>query len=108
MDSWVITMISGEASIKNRNLKKKLLWDYDISLEEYFDYLYGRKENGWLNQQWALLRAINNLNYYEFRELVPLELVGQAWDEVCDKIRDPAVKKGLEFLLQRKTVSTPG
>ena len=101
-------MIFRDEGFENKKLERKLLWDYNISLDEYLDYLYGRKEDGWFNQQWALLRAINNLNYYELRKLVSLKMLEEEWDEISDKIRDPAVKKGLEFLLQRKTVSSPG
>jgi len=104
----VILMVNLNNDTERKLLEKKLLWDYDISLEQYLEYLYGREEEGWFDQDWALARAVNNLNYYELRELIPLELLAENWSKIKDKIRDPAVKNGLEFVLQRETVSSSG
>jgi len=100
-------VLSGSEFNKER-LKNKLIWDYEMSLDEFENFLFGRKEEGWFDQQWALSRAINQLNYYELRRLVPLELLSEHWDSVSGQIRDPAVKKGLEFLLHRETLSSSG
>ncbi|MFB6346198.1 MAG: hypothetical protein ABEK50_10550 [bacterium] len=101
-------MAVSRSEFEDERLKNKLIWDYEISMNEFEDFLFGRKEEGWFDQKWALSRAINHLNYYELRRLVPLQLLSEHWDRVSDQIRDPAVKKGLEFLLRRRILSSSG
>lgn len=91
---------------ERKKFEVRLLWDVDMDLDTFFDYLYGRKEDGgWINSDWALIRAIDQLSYHELRRFVSLEQIKEAWPRIKDKIRHSPKKEGLEFILQRETVS---
>jgi hypothetical protein len=92
--------------ILNQSIMKKIMWDYNITEDDFLDYLYGKKTDGWFNQEWALLKAIERLNYYEFIEIVPLELLQKYWKKIKPRIWREEIKDGIEFLLQRYSVST--
>ncbi len=83
---------------------KKIIWDYNISEQDFLDYLYGKKENGWFNQEWAIIRALERLNYYELKELVPLKLLLEKWEAIKYKIWRKDIRDGIEFVLRRNSI----
>lgn len=85
---------------------KKVIWDYNISEEDFLHYLYGKKEDGWFNQDWALVRSIERLNYYELKNLVSTELLLKKWDLIKNRIWRKDIREGLEFALQRANISS--
>ena len=84
---------------------KKIIWDYNITEDEFLDYLFGRKEDGWFNQDWAIVRAIERLNYYELKELIPFELINRNWGKIKNKIWRKDIREGIEFVLRKNFVS---
>ncbi|MFW5720168.1 MAG: hypothetical protein ACOCXT_04045 [Candidatus Dojkabacteria bacterium] len=86
-----------------------VIWgDYDISRAEFEDILNGKKENGWLNQEWALRRVIENVDYYTLIESVPLELIAKHWDKIKPKIYNKQIIDGLEYILRKYPISPSG
>ena len=87
---------------------KQLVWDYNLSQEEFESILYGKKVLGTMNQSWAIVRVLENLHYYEARSLIPLEMLRDNWDKVKNRLFNSSIKNGYEFLLHRYPVSITG
>lgn len=87
---------------------KKIIWDYNITEEEFLNYLFGKKEDGWFNQEWALVRAIERLNYYDMKELIPIDLLRNKWGKIKNKIWRKDIREGIEFILRRSSISPTG
>jgi len=87
---------------------KQLVWDYDLSIDDFKRILKGDKEVGSFNQDWAISRVLENLNYYDAMDLVPYEVLKNRWGQVKGKIFNKSIKDGYEFLLQRYPVSIAG
>ncbi|HPN32371.1 MAG TPA: hypothetical protein PKY81_15575 [bacterium] len=83
---------------------KKIIWDYNISEQDFLDYLHGKKEDGWFNQEWAIVRAIERLNYYELKEALSFDLLNEKWDKIKHKIWRKDIREGLQFILRRNSV----
>ena len=66
--------------------------------------LRGKKTSGWLTQEWAIARALENLDYYSAVKLVGLKTLSDSWDNVKEKIYNKSIRRGYEFVLRRKTV----
>ena len=87
---------------------KQLVWDYDLSLNDFKTILLGEKQIGSFDQDWAVSRVLENLNYYDAMDLVPYEILKNRWSQVKGKIFNKSIKDGYEFLLQRYPVSIAG
>jgi len=87
---------------------KQLVWDYDLSPDDFTKILSGKKEIGTFNQDWAISRVLENLNYYDAMTLVPYATLKNRWDYIKGKLFNKAIKNGYEFLLQRYPVSIAG
>lgn len=85
---------------------KQLVWDYRMDPKEFFDILEGKIERHWLGQDWAICRVLENLNYYEAIQLVPLVFLHNHWSSVKTKLFKESIKKGYEFVLQKHALST--
>lgn len=85
---------------------KKLVWDYDLSSDDFFAILKGEKTQGWLTQNWALARVLENLDYYRARDLVGVETLKKHWDGVKKLIHDPVIRRGYEYVLRRDALSS--
>ena len=84
---------------------QQVMWDYNLPLAEFEAILRGQKAEGSLDQDWAIARVLENLNYYDAIELVPVSLLKSRWEVVKKKLFKDSIKKGYEFLLQRHAVS---
>lgn len=87
------------------DLFKQLVWDYDLTQGEFESILAGKKVLGNMDQNWAIVRILENLNYYDAMNLVPLNTLRNNWKEVQSKLFNSSIKSGYEFLLQRYPVS---
>ena len=85
---------------------KKVIWDYTLDNATFWEIFEGKKTLGWFNRDWALVRLIENLNYYDLIEVVPFELIVRRWDAIKSKIRRGDVKRGFEFAIRKRTLST--
>jgi len=92
----------------NQKLYKKLVWDYKISSDEFEKILDGRTKIGNFDQNWAVGRVLENLNYYDAMDLVSFKTLKNNWDNVKKRIFADSVKKGYEFVLRRQAVSATG
>lgn len=80
---------------------EKIVWEYNLSEDEFKDILSGKTSRGWFDQDWALTRCINNLNYYDLIALVPRSLIKSRWEIIKDRITVREIRDGLSFFLQR-------
>lgn len=86
----------------------QLVWDYKLSLEEFEQILTGEKEEGWFTREWAIARVLENLNYYQARDLVDWDFVRENWSQIKLKIFNKAIQEGYEYLLQKQPLSASG
>lgn len=84
---------------------KKLVWDYDLSLDDFNKILTGEKKIGTFNQDWAISRVLENLNYYEAMKSIPYTALRERWGFVKGKLFNKTIINGYEFLLRRYPVS---
>ncbi|MEK7472599.1 MAG: hypothetical protein AAB625_01030 [Patescibacteria group bacterium] len=47
------------------DLFKQLVWDYNLTQDEFEEILVGKKVLGNMNKSWAITRILENLNYYD-------------------------------------------
>lgn len=87
------------------NLFKQLVWDYNMTQNEFESVLAGQKTIGSMDQNWAIVRVLENLNYYDAMNLVSIDTLRSNWDKIQDKIFNSSIKNGYEFLLQRYPVA---
>ena len=87
---------------------KQLVWDYNLSMNDFKTILLGEKKIGSFDQDWAISRVLENLNYYDAMDLVPYEVLKNRWGQVKGKIFNKSIKDGYEFLLQRYPISIAG
>lgn len=87
---------------------RQLIWDYNLSLDDFKTILKGDKKIGLLDQDWAISRVLENLNYYDAMDLVPYGVLKNRWQYVKGKLFNKVIKNGYEFLLQRYPVSIAG
>lgn len=87
---------------------RQLVWDYNLSLDDFKMILLGDKKVGSLDQDWAISRVLENFNYYDAMDLIPYEVLKNRWNQVKEKLFNKAIKNGYEFLLQRYPVSIAG
>lgn len=84
---------------------KQVVWDYKMTPGEFVEILEGKKQNGWFNQDWAISRVLENLNYYEAMSLVPINILLDHWKFVKSRIFAQSIKDGYEFVLHRHALS---
>ena len=89
----------------NSAMYQQLVWDYNLPLVEFEAILRGEKAEGSLDQDWAIARVLENLNYYDALDLIPLGLLEKHWGIVKKKLFKDSIKRGYEFVLQRHSVS---
>lgn len=87
------------------DLFKQLVWDYNLTQPEFEAILAGEKVLGNMDQNWAIVRVLENLNYYDAMNLVSLNTLRSNWQEIQPKLFNSSIKNGYEFILQRYPVS---
>jgi len=89
----------------NSDVFRQLVWDYDMTQNEFESILAGQKSIGSMDQNWAIVRILENLNYYDAMNLVSIDVLRSNWDKIQSKMFKSSIKNGYEFLLQRHPVS---
>lgn len=84
---------------------QQLMWDYDLPQDKFEAILQGRNVEGTMDQEWAIARVLENLNYYDAMSLVPYNILKEHWAGVKRKLFKDSIKRGYEFVLQRYSVS---
>ena len=84
---------------------KQLVWDYNLSFDEFKTILSGEKKIGTFDQDWAISRVLENLNYYDAMDLIPYDILKSRWNYIKVKLFNKSIKSGYEFLLQRYPIS---
>ena len=87
---------------------RKLVWDYNLPRDDFEKILSGDKKVGTFDQDWAISRVLENLNYYDAMTLVSLAVLRERWGFVKGKLFNKTIINGYEFLLQRYPVSIAG
>ena len=64
------------------DLFKQLVWDYNLTQDEFEAILHGKKVLGNMNQSWAIVRVLENLNYYDAMNLISLDMLRNNWSKV--------------------------
>ena len=106
INSPVQTAKSAKARYLDPKYFRRLVWEYKIAPKEFFDILEGKKEKGWFTQDWAIARVLQNLNYYDARDLVPLSVLQNHWPVVKPKLFQESLRRNYEFVLHQYAVST--
>lgn len=91
-----------------QDMYKKLVWDYNLPLEDFNKILLGEKKVGLFDQDWAISRILENLHYYDAMALIPYATLKKRWGEVKGKLFNPTIKNSYEFLLHRYPISITG
>jgi hypothetical protein len=94
--------------VDKREQIKRIIWDYSISPEIFLDALQRGRTYKWITQEWALVRAMERLGYYDLLELVPLNLIVTKWPLIRDKVRMRHIKKGWDYVVRRHAVPAAG
>lgn len=87
---------------------KQLVWDYNLTKSEFEEILKGKKVVGNFDQNWAIVRVLENLNYYDAMKLVPIGTLRKNWKDVQNKLFKSSIRNGYEFVLQRYPVPVAG
>lgn len=90
-----------------------ILWDTTIDPFVFYSLAIGEGENSrWLNQQSALIRIFERLNWYELIELFGIDLIKKHLTKnLIKKLRFPEMRERYEFIrkvLQGEVVSFSG
>lgn len=94
--------------MERRDLVKSILWDYNVQPEIFLEALIDAKTYKWITQEWALVRAIERLQYYDFIELVPFRLIIEKWPVIRKKIRMSHIRKGWDYVFRKFSVPSSG
>ena len=92
-----------EKYLNNPTLFKSLIWDYNLSPQQFFDIVDNKNVLEKFNQDWAIGRVLENVNYYDALDLInPLVLL-KRWDFIRDRIFNKEIKKGYDYILRRNS-----
>ena len=89
-----------------KELLNKVIRDYDIDENTFWDVLHGNMEYGWLTQEWALIRVIERLQYYDLFEIISLDTIVKKWPAIKNKIRISHIKRGMDYVIRKYTLSS--
>ncbi len=91
---------------KQKEIIKKLIWDYNFTEDEFINILTGQKEIGSFNKKWAVRRAIECLNYYDLIELIDLKTISEVWPSIRETFRIKSIRDGIDYVLRKYNIST--
>ena len=91
----------------NEKLKeelKKIVWDYEVSLEELIQILEGRKKSFSLNREKILARLLLSVNWYKLLEIFGPHILKEILnDEVLKHIHTESLRQ--DFVYAREVLS---
>ncbi|OQX79168.1 MAG: hypothetical protein B6D56_07705 [Candidatus Omnitrophica bacterium 4484_70.1] len=83
---------------------KKIVWDYEISLEELIQILEGRKKSFSLNREKILARLLLSVNWYKLLEIFDPQVLKEILnDEVLKYIHIESLRQ--DFIYAREALS---
>jgi hypothetical protein len=78
--------------------KFSLVWDYDLTEDEFTQILQGKLNRGRLNQKWAAVRLLEYGSYEEIKRLLGLEAIAANWPKWRPQVRSESRRRGFDFL----------
>lgn len=81
-------------------MNPSFLWDYNLSEEEFYQILTGKKTLGKLNQDWAARRLLEYASYKEIIQNIGYARLVNNWSHWRSGIRSVSRKRGLDFLVK--------
>ena len=91
----------------NEKLKeelKKIVWDYEVSLEELIQILEGRKKSFSLNREKILARLLLSVNWYKLLEIFGPHILKEILnDEVLKYIHIESLRQ--DFIYAREVLN---
>ena len=88
-----------------KDLFDRLVWDYQMTSDDFSAILSGTKSIGNLDQSWAIARVLEHTDYYTARSLVPLTTLSQHWSKIKPKLFNHTIRDGYEFVLHHHALS---
>jgi len=85
---------------KVKSLLNGLTWDYHITPVELYQLAAGTmKERGWFTREWALIRILSRLSWYDILSLFGVKEVKKILSSgIIKRIQDPSLRKQYEIL----------
>ena len=90
------------------DLFSRLVWDYQMTPDDFTSILAGTKKIGQLDQSWAIARVLEHADYYTAKSLIPLSLLSRHWPTIKSKIFNRSIRDGYEFVLHHHALSSTG
>lgn len=96
-------------SEEQEKIVKSLLWDCDLSPEDFYQVLKGKKEKaGFFTREKAVKRLLEYQNWYNVLKVLSLPEIGSVWNEgLRASIRGKQIAEGIDFavrILRKKTL----
>jgi hypothetical protein len=79
---------------------RDLIWDYNLTEEQFLALLHGKRVFGRLDQAWAAVRLIEYAPYEDIRELIGFPLLVKRWPEWRERVRSRQRREALDFLVE--------
>lgn len=103
-------------TLSNKKIKqfiKPILWDYEIDPLEFYQVAIGKKKMiGFFNQERALIRILEHLNWYDVVDILGLNFLKENLSsDIVNKLRIGGLKKRYEIvqkILRGEPVSITG
>lgn len=92
--------------LTNPTKYKALVWDYNLSPQDFFAILHGEKKTKWPSRDWATIRVLENANYYDAINLIDLDYLAKNWQNLKPQIFKEDIQEGYEYLLRKRTLSS--
>ena len=93
---------------KEKKAIKQLLWDYNISEEEFIKMLDADIKPGGFDRLWAERRAVEGLSYYDLLAIVGLKRIARDWEKLKPRLRNQTRVRGIEYVLRKYNISVAG
>lgn len=78
---------------------RALVWDYDLSPEEFLRILRGEITHGRLDADWAAHRVLEYAPYTDLVELIGYANIVKHWPRWRVTVRSESRRRGLDFLV---------
>ena len=74
------------------------IWSYELTEAQFLEILRGEQSQGWLNQEWAALRLLEQAPYEEIIRLLGFPSLVQYWPRWRDRVSSHSRRRGIDFL----------
>jgi hypothetical protein len=91
-----------------KNAIKQVLWDYNITEEEFVKMLDADIKPGGFDRLWAERRAIEGLSYYDLLEIVGLKRIARDWEKLKPTLRNKTRIRGIDYVLRKYNIPAAG